>query len=1365
MRRVALRVWIGVVAAALAVLALLLLLHVFPTAATGGPDVIVQSVTIDPSIPDVGQVFTVTIVTKNQGDVGTGNFWNYIYLDPVDEPPNENTPHTYRYNNFPIGPGGTFQYTRSQDESFSFSTTGCEHVIYLWADKTNLISETVETNNVLSQTVCVGVECQPDAYEEDDTCSSARWITNTVGITQHHTLCPVDDEDWVKFSAVAGITYTIEATNLGMHADPLLYLYNTCGGLSQYGTGARIVWRAPASGLYYVQVVHRQETYGPLADYDLTITADSSGVYDPYEPDDTCAAARDIPTDGTRQTHCFQAANDQDWVKFPVHSGETYILLADNTGPGVSPQVSLFSFCGQAFGEPLAQGQQVEFDSGSGGMLYARVVNQNPDIYGPDAFYDLSVTVIVCAADGYEDDDTAAEAREVSTAGVISTHNICPASDQDWIKFDAISQTIYLLETSNLGPNADTELFLYDTDGATELAQNDDYTVGLLNSRIVWQAPASGMYYAMVRHVKADAAGEGTRYDLSISEGACSPDTYEGQEGDNGPFDAAPIATGGSLQSHNFCPMGDQDWVSFEAPVEGITFTIQTSGLGPDCDTVLHLYGRDGATMLALNDDYGLGGGSFITYTAPSAGTYYVRVLHYNSNHFGSGTSYELSVAGEAPPTPTPTPTPPPTPTPTPTPTPFPTDLHTLILVNRERIEVLYGASAASQLIAKLWELAVHPRVQGLVVQVELAPSVAAAYSIWTADDDSLLDTGKANDVASAVRNLVLSYLANNPNVEHILIAGDDRVIPFRRTTDFTGKKEDQYAPSVTISTTQWAACRDGMSLTDNYYADEVPTNWAGGELYLPDYAIGRLIEEPDDIMAFIDAFLAAGGIVGDKALVTGYDFVQDAANLIHTLLTYDSISSDSSLIGYSWNGSELKSKQLHSSPRFDIQSINGHANHTTEKAPDGDDVTATEIATATSDLTGAIIFSVGCHSGFNDSGTLDLAQAFAQKRANYVANTGYGWGGGGVTYSEALMRNYAFELLQEDSMEMGLALTRAKTRYYNQASMFGAYDEKILVESTFYGLPMYIITSGATLEEEFPFPSVEVTPTLPTGSLGELNVGHLECGLAGSFGAFEEVTDTQETFFGEGSFFGLDGSIHAAAGEPIQPKFFADVSAPAVGTLRGVLFLGGVYTDMAGFDPVIVQPINEYVTPTAEPAFEAPGWYPPVPFGLRNRDTVLGSEDTLVTLMGQFNSEAGTERLYEGMAFDTYYSTDLDVQPPNISYLDGILDESLGRGFIKVEADDPSGIVRLLVAHTEGQGEWFSQDLEHDAGTHKWKGEFPATQNTVYFVQVVDGAGNVQVAHNKGRYYPLVPPAPLVEGGEPGRIYLPLIVKNYATS
>ncbi|MBN1640902.1 MAG: pre-peptidase C-terminal domain-containing protein [Anaerolineae bacterium] len=1335
-------------AALFVLLALLLLLRAAPSSAVSLPDLVVESITIEPPIPDPGQQFTITFRVRNQGTAATVNFNfpDYIYVDPVDQPPVEGTPYTRWENNTYLAPGAFFQLTRS-DPKYVFTTTGCDHVIYVWADATDVEAESDETNNLLALPVCVGVTCDPDSYEEDNSCAAARWLTE--GAPQAHTLCPTGDEDWAKFTAIGGVTYTIEATNLGAHADPRLYLYETCGGLYQFGTGPSIEWQAPASGVYYLQVEDHLTTHGPLANYDLVL-ATSGGAGDFYEPDDTCATARDIPTDGTRQAHLFQAAGDQDWVKFTIGSGETFAVVADNTGPGAVPLVSLYSGCGQALGEFVDQSGPLTTTAATGQTYYAKVANQDPESYGPEVGYDLRVSVVPCVSDGYEPDNNAAAASEIPTTGTPQTHDICPTGDQDWVWFDAEAGMTYVLHTSNLGFAADTHLYLYDTDGQTELAHNDDYGY-LVSSRIIWVAPASGTYYAKVQHHNPIASGPATHYDLAISKGVCTLDAHEP---DNGTFDAPVLVTDGEAQTHTFCAdpalsgVGDQDWVRFEA-LGGASYLIQTANLGPNSDTVLNLYASDRSTLLASNDDHGAGTSSSISVTIPADGTYYLQVIHYNSTVFGDDTGYDLSVSGDIP-TPTPTPTPSPTPSPTPPPTPGDTDVRTLIVVNTERVSSLYGASEADALLSKLYELADHDSVDGAVLQVEDDASVAAAYDAWTADPASLIDPAKANDVASAVRNLLLTFLNANANMEYIVIVGNDLVIPFRRAPEGAlSVQENAYASSLASNTPQQAALENNMVLTDDYYGDREPTTWQGGELYIPDYAIGRLVEQPGQIADVIDLFLSNDVIDVENALVTGYDFVQDTAVLVSTLLNNDELETDDELIGISWSGDAFRDRQLYASPRFDLQSINGHANHTSSGAPDGDDIQAGEIVTATSDLAGALVFSVGCHAGLNDSNSLDLPEAFAIQGANYVANTGYGWGGGGIVYSEALMRNYAYELLVGTQTQIGKALTAAKQRYYASDQVFNAYDAKVLMQATMYGLPMYTILSGGTFSPGDPFPSVSVTSTAPI-AFGEVNEGLLSFG-AGAFG---------ETETGEGTFLDVDGWSHFAAGEPVQPSFYVDIHNPEAGDLHGVLFLGGTYTDIQGFDPVIALSYNEYVTSTAEPAFSAPGWYPTLPVRLQASASVSDTTETVYATLGQYDSASATERVYGAVALGTLYSASPDTQPPTIQHVDGVLLGNPAVVQIKVEAADASGIIRVVVAYTEGGGTWASSDLTYDAGMGKWTGTIPGTAGMRHFVQVVDGAGNVSVDDRKGQYHVLLAPLPLIEGSG-SKVYLPVLLRG----
>jgi len=119
----------------------------------------------------------------------------------------------------------------------------------------------------------------PDSYEVDDTPQNALWIT-TDGISQTHNIHTEGDQDWVKFYAAAGVTYTLMTTNIGGHADTVLFLYSTDGSTliasnDDYpgmGIASRLDWQPTTSGVYYAMVNHWDEyAYGCTTEYGLSI--------------------------------------------------------------------------------------------------------------------------------------------------------------------------------------------------------------------------------------------------------------------------------------------------------------------------------------------------------------------------------------------------------------------------------------------------------------------------------------------------------------------------------------------------------------------------------------------------------------------------------------------------------------------------------------------------------------------------------------------------------------------------------------------------------------------------------------------------------------------------------------------------------------------------------------------------------------------------------------------------------------------------------------------------------------------------------------------------------------------------------------
>ncbi len=95
------------------------------------------------------------------------------------------------------------------------------------------------------------------------------------------------------------------------------------------------------------------------------------------------------------------------------------------------------------------------------------------------------------------------------------------AGEFRYFLFDAFGGAPYTLSTSSAGLS-DSVMFLYDTDGVTEIAYNDDYD-GLM-SRISWVAPSSGTYIVGVRgYSPSQTGGFFLSVEVEVPENPCDP--------------------------------------------------------------------------------------------------------------------------------------------------------------------------------------------------------------------------------------------------------------------------------------------------------------------------------------------------------------------------------------------------------------------------------------------------------------------------------------------------------------------------------------------------------------------------------------------------------------------------------------------------------------------------------------------------------------------------------------------------------------------------------------------------------------------------------------------------------------------------
>lgn len=735
-----------------------------------------------------------------------------------------------------------------------------------------------------------------------------------------------------------------------------------------------------------------------------------------------------------------------------------------------------------------------------------------------------------------------------------------------------------------------------------------------------------------------------------------------------------------------------------------------------------------------------------------------------------------------------------------------PDTVKTLILLNRSKLQTIYGLERTSKLLDKLNALENHPAVAGRIIEVDQNAQVQAAYNAWDANPSS---AQRANDVTAAIKNYLTSQHDPLPLMEqngYLVIVGDDRVIPFHRVhvykyfreNDPDWRAEREYATRHLHSgqrNTISSALFDNQTLTDDFYADFTPTPWRPDhDLYIPDLATGRLVEEPEEMMAVIDAFLDANGQVDlNHGAVSSDDFVQDAARNQYNILSADGLTIDNSLIGGQFSGNDLIETMLQ--PSNDVCAINGHSSHYQQGAPDSTAMLSIDVSNASGDFSGNLFFTVGCQSGLNvppsESNPLDFPQAFARRGVTYVGNTGWAYGmESSIGLTEKLIGLFTENLVNGNSASIGLALTKAKHDYWlrdmdqnGNENNRNYYDEKIMIEATLFGLPMLHVKTptNSNLSEQKTSTLEAETETLRVNPEIAASPGPLlmqERGWKVDASLSEGVTVVRKGYdfpsaishqTENGTYYTTSGLVDSNVFEPLQPMEWDKLENSVARTqdmfAHGVLMLSGKYGDKRNFDPVIDSPIDlnsdqDSRKAGPEPEFSAENFYPALPCQF-NKIVTLGDQrkQMLVLTPGQYDSQTQTERLFDNMTVDVYYSNSNDETAPTISTLSQA--EQGNQVRVSVPVTDNIGVQRVVVTYTTGprddglgnfSGEWLSVELTLN-GNNTWSGTIPAGNNTSFFIQAVDTAGNVAVDDNNGRYF--------TAGTSPTEsIYLPLVIR-----
>ena len=291
--------------------------------------------------------------------------------------------------------------------------------------------------------------------------------------------------------------------------------------------------------------------------------------------------------------------------------------------------------------------------------------------------------------------------------------------------------------------------------------------------------------------------------------------------------------------------------------------------------------------------------------------------------------------------------------------------VRTIILHYPARLAQKYPgqAAAVATLTARLEALAAHPDVAGVVVDLGSDPDLAAAYARWDAKPDN---PALANHVAANLKSFLYSLSDAYPNWEYLVLVGGDQIIPYRRLRDVTFRANERAYADADFDPALAQARAKRYFLSDDYYAGLLPLPHEGREFYLPQVAVGRLVEAPAEITAQVDAFLARPVLAPQDALVTGYDFLIDAAQAMsRTLATYGVTNKLTVLADDNWTAQDFRNALFGRATAPGLVALNSHFTHYSLYPNDPVDVYATEVTPATA-YRDALVFSMGCHSGLN---------------------------------------------------------------------------------------------------------------------------------------------------------------------------------------------------------------------------------------------------------------------------------------------------------------------------------------------------------------------------------------------------------------
>lgn len=322
---------------------------------------------------------------------------------------------------------------------------------------------------------------------------------------------------------------------------------------------------------------------------------------------------------------------DTDWYRLQVQTDRRYNLalvgIENAEGQTIDPVLTVYD----AEGNQLAINDDaneslnsaLRFAPQQNGVVFVEAREYSGEGAGR---YRLGVSSEALPADDARADNST---RARAAVGRTTNGNIEYEGDVDWYRFAARTGNRYTITLAGAGDSGlgDPTLRVVDRDG-NELAANDD-SEGSLNSALEFIPAANGDVF-----IEARAYGDAYTgaYTINVAAERLPRDNVGNSTSTGG-----RVNLGQSVEGTLDFP-SDSDWYRVRLTEgQSYRFTLNSSGDTPIGDPLIRLHNSRGEEV-GVDDDGGDGLNSYLEFTAPSTGTYYVEASSFTGDATGGYT-------------------------------------------------------------------------------------------------------------------------------------------------------------------------------------------------------------------------------------------------------------------------------------------------------------------------------------------------------------------------------------------------------------------------------------------------------------------------------------------------------------------------------------------------------------------------------------------------------------------------------------------------------------------------------------------------------------------------------------------------------